>query len=156
MKPMRVYADTSVFGGCLDSEFAKESRRFFELVRSGQVVLLISEVVVEELAGAPPEVQEVLKSLPTGSLVPVELTPEILELREAYLAAGIISRKFADDATHVAAATAARADALVSWNFKHLVRIDRVRGYNQVNLQNGFGLLSIVSPQEVWVGDDER
>ena len=155
MKPMRVYADTSVFGGCFDSEFDKESRRFFELVRSGRVVLLISEVVVEELAGAPPQVREVLESLPTRSVVPVELTPEILELREAYLAAGVVSRKFADDATHVAAATAARADALVSWNFKHLVRVDRVRAYNQVNLQNGFGLLSIVSPQEVRVDDDE-
>ena len=155
MKPMRVYADTSVFGGCLDSEFAEESRRFFDLVSSGRVVLLISEVVVEELAGAPPQVRELLESLPVRSVAPVELTPEILELREAYLAAGIIPRRFADDATHVAAATVARADALVSWNFKHLVRVDRVRAYNQVNLQNGFGLLSIVSPQEVWVGEDE-
>ena len=155
MKPMRVYADTSVVGGCLDSEFAEESRRFFDLVSSGRVVLLISEVVVEELAGAPPQVRELLESLPVRSVAPVELTPEILELREAYLAAGIIPRRFADDATHVAAATVARADALVSWNFKHLVRVDRVRAYNQVNLQNGFGLLSIVSPQEVWVGEDE-
>ena len=52
-------------------------------------------------------------------------------------------------AAHVAAATVARADAIVSWNFKHIVRIDKMRSYNQVNLQTGFGLLSIVSPQEV-------
>ncbi len=51
--------------------------------------------------------------------------------------------------THVAAATVSRADAIVSWNFKHIVRIDKMRAYNQVNLQTGFGLLSIVSPREV-------
>jgi predicted nucleic acid-binding protein len=65
------------------------------------------------------------------------------------MAAGILDPQSKDDATHVAAATVARADAIVSWNFKHLVRIDKMRAYNQVNLQTGFGLLSIVSPQEV-------
>jgi hypothetical protein len=65
------------------------------------------------------------------------------------VAAGILDPHSTDDATHVAAATVARADAIVSWNFKHLVRIDKIRAYNQVNLQTGFGMLSIVSPQEV-------
>ena len=65
------------------------------------------------------------------------------------------SRRFVDDATHVAAATVARADAIVSWNFRHIVRVDKMRAYNQVNLQAGFGLLSIVSPQEVRFDEDD-
>jgi hypothetical protein len=149
MKPLRVYADTSVFGGCFDAEFAAESQRFFELVRAGSVKLLLSEVVVRELAGAPLRVRELLTSLPDGAVVQVPLTPDVIELRNAYLAAGILDPQWADDATHVAAATVARADAVVSWNFKHIVRIDKMRAYNQINLQTGFGLLSIVSPQEV-------
>jgi predicted nucleic acid-binding protein len=149
MKPLRVYADTSVFGGCFDSEFAAESQRFFDLVRAGSVKLLLSEVVVRELAGAPVRVRELLSSLPTGALVRVPLTPDVIDLRNAYLAAGILDPQWSDDATHVAAATVARADAIVSWNFKHIVRIDKMRAYNQVNLQSGFGLLPIVSPQEV-------
>jgi len=79
--------------------------------------------------------------------------PVIRRLRDAYLAAGILDPELTDDATHVAAATAARADALVSWNFKHIVRIDKMRAFNRVNLQTGFGLLSIVSPQEVRLDD---
>jgi len=104
---------------------------------------------VRELADAPGQVRELLSSLPAKSVVQVSLTPDVIELRDAYLTAGILGRQSTDDATHVATATVARADAIVSWNFKHIVRIDKMRAYNQVNLQAGFGLLAIVSPQEV-------
>jgi hypothetical protein len=119
------------------------------LVRTGKVNLLVSEVIVREVAKAPARVRELLTSLPAGSVVQVPLTQDMIELRDAYLAAGILDPQSTDDATHVAAATVARADAIVSWNFKHIVRIDKMRAYNQVNLKTGFGLLSIVSPQEV-------
>jgi len=149
MRPLRVYVDTSVFGACFDAEFAEESRRFFDLVRMGQLVVLVSPVVVDELADAPAEVRGLFESLAGETLMPVDLAPEVIELRNAYIEAGIVPLKYADDATHVAAATVARADAIVSWNFKHIVRLDKMRAYNQVNLQLGFGLLSIVTPQEV-------
>ncbi len=155
MKPLRVYVDTSVFGGCFDAEFAEESTRFFDLVRAGRVVVLVSQVVVDELSEAPPQVRELFRSLAEASMVPVELTSDIIELRDGYVAAGIVSRRFVDDATHVAAATVARADAIVSWNFRHIVRLDKMRAYNQVNLQTGFGLLSIVSPQEVRFDEED-
>ena len=64
--------------------------------------------------------------------------------------------KAADEGLYfVADATVARADAIVSWNFRHIVRVDKMRAYNQVNLQTGFGLLSIVSPQEVRFDEDD-
>ncbi len=155
MRPLRVYVDTSVFGGCFDPEFAAESNRFFDLVRMGRVVVLVSQVVIDELAEAPAQVRDLFRSLPVESVTPVDLTPVIIELRNAYIAAGIVSPRFMDDATHVAAATVTRADAIVSWNFKHIVRVDKMRAYNQVNLQTGFGLLSIVSPQEVRIDEDD-
>ncbi len=155
MKPLRLYVDTSVFGGCFDAQFADESKRFFDLVRTGRVLVLVSDVVIRELGDAPETVRELFESLPAGGMTPVRLTPEVIELRNAYVAAGIVSRRFINDATHVAAATAVRADAIVSWNFRHIVRLDKIRAYNQVNLQMGFGLLSIVSPQEVRFDEDE-
>ena len=42
-----------------------------------------------------------------------------------------------DDATHVAAATVAKADAVVSWNFKHIVRLDKIKAYNEVEARDG-------------------
>jgi hypothetical protein len=74
-------------------------------------------------------------------------------LRNAYLAAGILTVRSIDDATHVAAATVARADAIVSRNFRHIVRLDKMRAYNQVSLSNGYGLLSIVTPWGVQFDD---
>ena len=63
-------------------------------------------------------------------------------------------QRWLDDATHVAAATIARADAIVSWNFRHIVRLDRIKAYNQVNLANGYGILTIVSPRDVGYDED--
>lgn len=154
MAGSRLYVDTSVFGGPFDPEFAVESRRFFDLVHARLVVVLVSQVVVDEIAGAPGEVQEHFRSLPAASIEPVSVTPEVVALREAYIGDGIVSRKHVDDATHVAAATVARAHAVVSWNFRHLVRLDKMRAYNQTNLRMGFGLISIVSPQEVWIDEE--
>jgi hypothetical protein len=145
----RVYTDTSVIGGCADVEFADESLRFMELARSGRLTLLVSDVVVRELSDAPQVVSQMLRDLPDTALEVVPLTEEVMQLRDAYLAAGIVGPKWMDDATHVAAATVAQADASVSWNFKHIVRLDKIKAYNDVNRKMGFGELTILSPKEV-------
>lgn len=149
MRRERLYLDSSVIGGYYDPEFAADSRRVIDYLGGGRATLLLSEVVVQEILHAPARVQEVLSSIPPHSVERIELTGEILALRDAYLKAEIVARRWIDDATHVAAATVARADAIVSWNFSHIVRLDKMRAYNQVNLLNGYGMLTIVSPKEV-------
>jgi hypothetical protein len=47
-------------------------------------------------------------------------------------------------------ATVYRADAIVSWNFRHIVRLDKIKMFNQINLLNGYGILTIISPKEVY------
>ena len=105
--------------------------------------------MLEELADAPSKVQDILKSIPTACIEYVELTPEVTALRDAYIRAGIVAAKWLDDATHVAAASVVGADAIVSWNFKHIVRIDRIGRYNAANIANGYRPLTIVTPLEV-------
>ena len=149
MKRLRVYVDTSVIGGCLDDEFAEDSNRLMDAVRQGRLTLLVSAVVSDELADAPPEVPRVLADLPSGAVVEVPLTAEVVALREAYLRARVLDARWGNDALHVAAATVHRADAIVSWNFKHIVRLDKMKAYNRVNLLQGYGSLTIVTPREV-------
>lgn len=146
MAPLRVYVDTSVIGGCLDEEFAEDSNRLMQAAKDGRVILLVSEMVFRELASAPPSVQQVLNDIPTENLEEVPLTKEVEALTTSYIAAGIVGPKWEDDATHVAAATVAKADAIVSWNFKHIVRLDRMIWYNAINKQSNYGELTIVSP----------
>lgn len=57
--------------------------------------------------------------------------------------------------THVALAKVSRADAIVSWNFKHIVRLEKMKAYNQINLLNGYGILTIVSPMEVAIDEED-
>lgn len=149
MKPLRIYCDTSVIGGCLDEEFAEHSRQFIAEVVAGNFVILVSELLVEELTNAPAQVRHILDSLPVEQMEYVVIDEEVESLRDAYLEAGILSLRWRDDATHVAAASVAGADAIVSWNFRHIVRLDLMRQYNDVNPQKGYRHLTIVSPLEV-------
>ncbi|MEX0715558.1 MAG: hypothetical protein WD066_03185 [Planctomycetaceae bacterium] len=77
------------------------------------------------------------------------MTPEALALRDAYISFDVLSPRWLDDAGHVAAATVAQADAIVSWNFRHIVRLDRMKGYNEVNARMGYRNLFIITPAEV-------
>jgi hypothetical protein len=49
----------------------------------------------------------------------------------------------------VALATLARVDVLVSWNRRHIVKLQRIRGFNSVNLMSGYDTLEIRNPKEV-------
>jgi len=156
VRPLRVYLDTSVIGGWADEEFADDSRRLFTLAQSCRLRILVSDVVIAELENAPVEVREALMRIATSAIETVPITVEVLALRDAYLAAGVLGRKWIDDATHVAAATVARADAIVSWNFRHIVRLDKIKAYNAVNLMNGYGVLNILTPAEVRIDEPDE
>jgi len=149
MKPLRVYVDTSVLGGCFDREFCVASQRLLEAIRRGEVVALLSDLLAAEIGRGPEPVRDLLGQMLEAGGERLEMTEAALALQEAYLAAGIVRPASADDALHVALATLARADVLVSWNFRHLVNPARVRAFNGVNLASGYGMLVILTPADV-------
>lgn len=153
MKKLRVYIDTSVIAGCLDDEFSLESNQLMEAIKQEKFILLMSDIIVSELINAPQAVKDILLSIPQRVIEVVKITPEVLQLRDAYINEGVVTSKSINDATHVAAATIARAAAIISWNFKHIVRLDKMKGYNQINLLNGYGILTIISPLEVTIDE---
>jgi hypothetical protein len=79
----------------------------------------------------------------------VAITPEILNLATTYVNENVVGRTSFDDCLHIAAATVHRADLLVSWNFKHIVNVYRIRGYNAINMKLGYPILNIHSPKEI-------
>lgn len=149
MHRQRVYVDTSVIGGCHDAEFASESRALIEMARRGELTLLLSDLLFQESEDAPPEVLAVLADMPRDVYLLVSTTSEAELLRQEYMAAGILSPPYEDDALHVAIATVSKADLIVSWNFKHLVHVDKIRRFNAVNLVEGYPAIDIRSPKEV-------
>jgi hypothetical protein len=153
IQPPRVYADTSVYGGVFDEEFAKPSRRFFDRVREGRFVLVVSPLVEEELEESPTHVMDWFQQFRVAA-ESVAVGPEAVALSQAYLDAGIVTPKSAEDALHVALATVAGCPVIVSWNFRHIVHFQKVPLYNAVNVLHRWPELEIRSPAEV-IEDDE-
>lgn len=149
MRALRLYLDTSVIGGCLDEEFAEHSNRLMREVVKGRYFVLLSDLVLEELAGAPERVRREFERIPGEAIGLVPLTDSVKELRDAYLRRGILTPSSKNDATHVALATISGADAIVSWNFRHIVQLGKMKAYNEVNGEYGYGHLDIVSPREL-------
>src|ERR1039457_542672 len=147
-RPIKVYADTSVYGGVYDEDFAEASQAFFALVRTGYFTLCVSEVVHQELSVAPEKVNELFQELlPTAQLL--DIGPDALELQQAYILEGILTEKWYDDALHVALATVAECDVIVSWNFKHIVNFRKIPLFNAVNVLSGYRQIAIHSPLQV-------
>lgn len=149
MHKIRVYVDTSVFGGIQDEEFREVSRRFFDRVHEGDFVVLLSTVTLRELEKSPEAIKAVWQGLPAERVEILPIGGDVQELAEAYVNAGVLAASSQNDALHVAAATAAGADLILSWNFKHIVNFSRIRGFNSVNISLGYRALTILSPLEV-------
>jgi predicted nucleic acid-binding protein len=149
----RFYFDTSVFGGIYDIEFARETTLLFEKVSLGQIICVYSDLTESELANAPEQVKNFFLNLKHEHTEVVSVSPEALQLAQTYIAEKLVGQTSIDDCIHIATATLNKVDVLVSWNFKHIVNVYRIRGYNSVNLRLGYSTLDIRSPKEI-VGNE--
>jgi len=149
MKTPRIYIDTSVIGGCFDDEFSIWSNGLMKDFAAGTFLPILSDVLAAEVRDAPEAVRQKYEALLDGAHELVLVTEEVLELAQAYQRREILTPKFFDDGLHIALASVAEADLLVSWNFKHIVHFDKIRLFSSVNLEQGYKPLQIYSPREV-------
>ena len=145
---MRIYADTSVFGGVFDAEFASPSKQFFAEVDAGRFTLVTSAIVEAEIEPAPEHIREFFARYVKVAEV-VHLSQEAIRLQQQYVSSGVVTEKSSEDALHVAVATVSQCNLIVSWNFKHIVHFDKIPKYNAVNTLSGYGQIGIYSPLEV-------
>jgi phosphosulfolactate synthase (CoM biosynthesis protein A) len=145
----RVYFDTSVFGGIYDDEFKAESELLFDMVKSGQIICVFSELTIAELANAPGKIKNHFMDLPSEFIEKVEISREAIQLADKYILENVVGRTSLDDCRHIATATVNKVDYLVRWNFKHIVNVFRIRGYNAISIKNGHIQLDIRSPKEI-------
>jgi predicted nucleic acid-binding protein len=149
MKKPRLYFDTSVFGGIYDIEFLTETEKLFEMVQSGEIICVYSDLTEYELESAPEKIKTHFLNLDKKAIEFVEITEEINQLAEEYVREKVVGATSMDDCRHIACATINKVDYLVSWNFKHIVNVFRIRGYNSINLKNGYMQIDIRSPKEI-------
>ena len=149
----RVYIDTSVVGGQFDKEFSADTMPFFNAVTNGQLIVIVSDLLEAELLRAPQHVKDFLATLPAKQIENIRLTQDAAQLANEYILAKVVGQTSRADCQHIAMATLAKVDVLASWNFKHIVNLDKIRGYNGINYQLGHNMIEIRTPKEI-INDD--
>jgi hypothetical protein len=156
MKTPRIYVDTSVLGGCFDPEFAVWSNALVHDFSTGRFIPLLSDLLAAEVGRAPAQVRQIHTELAAYSAEVLSVSSEALDLLAVYEAHSVLGPRYRADMLHIALATVANADLLVSWNFKHIVRFDKIRLFNAANLEQGYKQLAIHSPREVTTDEHPR
>jgi len=146
VKKLRIYLDTSVIGGCFDDEFAEDSLKLVDEIKKGTYTGVFSEVTIKEILRAPVNVRNVFETI-NNLCEKLALNEQVTNLAEEYVSNGIISKKYADDAAHIAYSSVYNVDILVSWNFKHIVNFNKIIQFNAVNISNGYKPLQIYPPR---------
>lgn len=151
----RIYIDTSVVGGYFDEEFKEATTALFQRLENGEIVFVVSDLLDLELINAPKKVKELLHNYSADKFSRVELTEEAIKLANKYISENVVGKTSLEDCRHIALATINKVDVLASWNFKHIVNLDRIKGYNSVNLKLGYQMIEIRSPKDlINYGDD--
>jgi hypothetical protein len=146
---LRVYIDTSVIGGCYDQEFSLWSEKLFNEFKKGNYVAVLSDITLLELEMAREEIRDLINTIPDSSKEFLNYDDEVESLANYYVQNGAVPAKFYEDALHIAIATINNVDVLVSWNFKHIVNLNRIRLYNSVNMKYGYKVIEIRNPREI-------
>lgn len=145
----RIYIDTSIVGGYFDEEFKEATRSFFERFENDEIIFVVSDLLDVELIKAPKKVQELLHNYSAEKFERIELTADAVNLANTYIEEKVVGKTSLEDCRHIAMATINKVDVLVSWNFKHIVNLDRIKGYNSVNLRLGYQMIEIRSPKDL-------
>jgi predicted nucleic acid-binding protein len=159
LKKTKLYLDTSV-PSFLFADDSPEKRevtiQFWDILKMGLYDILISDILLTEIYRSEvPSSQQLEDKLAEIILEIVSVNEDIYSLAQKYIDEGIIPQKYQDDALHIALATYSEADALISWNFKHMVNLKTIRGVNGINRMLGFKELEILTPQS-WIQEDNN
>ncbi len=145
----RIYIDTSVVGGFFDEEFKDDTIPLFQRLENGEIIFVVSDLLDLELINAPQKVRELLHNYSAEKFNRIELTEEAILLADTYISEKVVGKTSLEDCRHIAMATIHKVDVLASWNFKHIVNLDKIKGYNSVNLKSGYQMIEIRSPKDL-------
>ena len=146
MRKLRVYVDSSVIGGAFNTRIAEATKPFWDAFFRGEIVIIASDILADELRNAPQRARDFFDSLSPAQIERVVSTKESEKLAAQYVAENVVTESSLDDCAHIALATLANADVIVSWNLKHMVK--RSEEYKKVNAKLGYPQINIQTPDK--------
>jgi predicted nucleic acid-binding protein len=153
MKKLKIYLDTSVIS-YLQAEDVPEkmsiTNDLWIQIQKGRYKACISEMVLQEISNCyEHKRQYLLEKIADIDFDFYQISNEAKEMAQKYIKAGAFTEKHLEDAIHVACASVNTCNAVVSWNFKHIVKLTAMLLVNGVNRQEGYMELEIVSPEVI-------
>ncbi len=154
-KPLKVYLDTSIFNFAISTQDVPREKeftlKFLTLVREGKFLGYVSDLVIGEIKRTSQQKRqndllEIVAQFPLESL---PLTQDVKVLADRYIQEKIIPEKERNDAIHIAIASVYNLDAIVSWNFEHVVKFKTRREVPAINTLMGHKSIEICSPREL-------
>ena len=148
----KVYLDTSVISylePCDAPEQMQITRNVWETFKSDKYSLYVSDVMIRELAACKDEAKRksLLSHLLEIDYTVVNVTKEAFAFAEHIIDFGILKKRSFDDCQHIAAAIVSNCDVIISWNFKHIVNYDTIRGIKVLTTMEGYKDIAIYSPE---------
>ena len=151
MHKLKLYLDTTVLNFAFADDAPKEmaaTLKFFKQIERFEVS--VSDIVLDELGRcALPKRLWLMDLVSKNNCDVLELDQTARSLAGRYLLAGVIPQKYRDDAYHIAIATVNNMDAILSWNFQHIVKMKTKREVAAINLLEGYKSVDIYTPMEV-------
>ena len=151
MKKLKIYLDATIPNYVFNPhtpEKQKYAKILFNEIGKGRFESYISKIVIDEISAAPESKQSqmasILKEIPI-----LDVTDECNELAQEYIERGIIPPQYKNDALHIGIATFYNMDALISYNFEHIVKLKTIREVSGINISMGFKIIDLVIPEEV-------
>ncbi len=150
MRKLKVYLDTSVISHLLQEDVPEkmaDTRQLWEMFKAGKYDVYLSTVTLEEIADCPePNRSELRKCLEQIKYTILKITDEVEAVANKIVEMGVLTQKSYDDCQHIAAAVVEECNCIVSWNFKHIVRIKTINGVRAIANLSGYKPIDILSP----------
>jgi len=146
----KVYLDTSVVSALFDDKNPDRKElttRFFDNINKYDVY--VSELTISEIDRTVDyNLKEAMENV-TRKLTVLPLTGDIKEIGDLYIKFGAVPGSFPEDAYHIAVAVFYEMEYILSWNFKHIVRVKTKDVVRMVNTLEELRQISIITPAEL-------
>jgi len=149
-----IYLETTIFNFPFSDDapqYKADTLKLFVEIKAEKFRPFTSDYVILELDGTKEagKLKQMRTLIADYGITVIPASEEIKRLSEVYITEGIIPEKYSTDALHIAAATVANLDYVISLNFRHIVKHKTIIGTEIINAREGFKRVFIHTPAEV-------
>jgi rRNA-processing protein FCF1 len=153
MKPLKIYLETTVFNFKFADDAPDKKHdaiKLFEEIKQKKYIPYTSDYVLQELSKTEePKRSQLIDLIQEYNVRFLETDKNAEKLADKYVSENIIPKNYRTDGIHIAMATINDLDIIVSYNFKHIVKLKTIIGTESINLREGYKRILIYSPTEV-------